>query len=107
MSLLAVASVITLSSAYSAFEGRRSLKGGTPANELAFYGFAVLCVGVGLFLYLLVFSSLLGELPSHFVNPGFGSKGERSILLIYAVSSAGLALLLTAGLARLASTSKA
>ena len=107
MSLVAVASVMTVSAAYSAFQSHSALKSGTTINELALLGFVTLCVAAGLFLYLLVFSSMLGDSPGHFVNPGFASKGDRSILFLYAIGSGGLTALVASGLARIASPSKA
>jgi hypothetical protein len=108
MNFVSVISVVLLGGAVAAFNSHRALKAGTTPGEVAMFGAAALLAGGGVFLYLFVLSSMLGEKPSEYLAPSlFGSKGERSILFLYAISSAGLTALVAAGIARVISSGKA
>jgi len=109
MSFASVIVVTALSAAFAVFHSCRALKARTiTPGDLAMYGAAILLTGGGVFFYLLVFSSMLGEKPSAYLTPSLlGPKGDRSILFFYALGSGGLATLVSAGIARLISSGKA
>ena len=109
MNFVSVIVVTTFSAAFALFHSFRALKARTISpGDLAMYGAALFLAGGGLFFYLLVLSSMLGEKPSAYLTPSLlGSKSDRSILFLYALGSGGLTTLVTAGIARVISSGKA
>jgi hypothetical protein len=108
MGILSVASFTAIGATAGAAFSWRSFRAGTSIRELTIYGAACLAMGTGFFVYLSIFSSLLGGDPISSFTPSFsGSRGERRTLLIFAIISAGIGTLIAAGVAKVASRGKA